>query len=376
MVKARQQQLPDGSHSLILQLAGTVKGENIKEICEGILVKPEYQNIREVILNFHDVDRMNSSGIGELIRLVDKFEEKKGEILFSNIPLRVLTVLQIMNLDSVLKMYDTEEQALNYIMVEKNRGVLPAIDETTMGEELVRDIKGNFLSRSQVLEILNIDDDSLESLIEEGKITISCSGGKTRFLKSEIEGLKAEDVSSQTIVDGNTSNILESKTLQWSIPKGRELTPLSTPPSQLDIPISDSKIATNRDAIPNPKSATAQDIKSEKKARLPIIESPSSVADTRAPSSMADTKLANKSPQDMVQLAYKTGILESKIEQLEKEKKVLELILKQKDEKLRNIIKNNAKTVGDLKRILEWQKRDIEEYQKKPWLVRLFRRLI
>ena len=92
-----------------------IKGEinidtvsELKNVFKGILDK----NYRKVLLNFDEVEYIDSLGIAALIELAKSLGEMQGVMLLSNLSPNIRPIFGITKLERVFHIYDTEEDAL------------------------------------------------------------------------------------------------------------------------------------------------------------------------------------------------------------------------------------------------------------------------
>lgn len=67
------------------------------------------------IADFSGIQYLNSTGIGEIIKLVRTVNSSRGNIIFVKVPAKVKELLSIIRLNSMLSICDTEEEAMQYI---------------------------------------------------------------------------------------------------------------------------------------------------------------------------------------------------------------------------------------------------------------------
>jgi anti-sigma B factor antagonist len=67
---------------------------------------------RTLLLNLHHVSYIDSPGIGEIVGAFTRASRAGGTLRICEISPRVREVLEATNLDSVLEIFDSEEQAL------------------------------------------------------------------------------------------------------------------------------------------------------------------------------------------------------------------------------------------------------------------------
>jgi anti-sigma B factor antagonist len=66
----------------------------------------------KLILNFSEVNSMDSAGVGELVGAYMPVKAKGGELKFLNPTKKVLGILQVTQLDKVFEVYTDEQMAI------------------------------------------------------------------------------------------------------------------------------------------------------------------------------------------------------------------------------------------------------------------------
>ena len=67
---------------------------------------------RKVLLNFKEVEYIDSLGVASLLEFLKKMKEIDGMVYLSDISPKVRTIFNIIGLENVFKIYNTEEEAL------------------------------------------------------------------------------------------------------------------------------------------------------------------------------------------------------------------------------------------------------------------------
>ncbi|MDX2190184.1 MAG: STAS domain-containing protein [Bacteroidota bacterium] len=70
------------------------------------------QGMYKAVINMKDVRYMNSSGIGMLVTIYTKFKNRNGEAVISNPSDQIVKLLTMTKLDTVIKIFATEADAL------------------------------------------------------------------------------------------------------------------------------------------------------------------------------------------------------------------------------------------------------------------------
>jgi anti-sigma B factor antagonist len=92
-----------------------VKGE-LTAFAEGVLMDAYNQasdgRVRAIVLNFEDLEYMNSSGIGLLVTLLIRVNREKQQLLTYGLSEHYRSIFQITRLDDAIGIHDTEEEAV------------------------------------------------------------------------------------------------------------------------------------------------------------------------------------------------------------------------------------------------------------------------
>ena len=92
-----------------------VEGE-FNAFAEAILMDAYNQasdgQVRAIILNFEDLEYMNSSGIGLLVTLLIRINREKQRLLTYGLSEHYRSIFQITRLDDAIAIHDSEEEAV------------------------------------------------------------------------------------------------------------------------------------------------------------------------------------------------------------------------------------------------------------------------
>ena len=98
---------------VIVDLAGKVTtGEpivQIKQVTRRLIA----DGVRRVILNLEKVTYTDSSGMGEIIACYSILREHEGMLKLVQVPPRVLELLRITKLDTVVEIFETEDEGVD-----------------------------------------------------------------------------------------------------------------------------------------------------------------------------------------------------------------------------------------------------------------------
>ena len=96
----------------ILYVEGLIKlGESAEFFSSALenVLKNESSN---VIIDFTKIDYIDSTGIGELVGYLGKFTTQNRKLILVNPSERIMKLLKLAKLDTVFKIYNTEEEAI------------------------------------------------------------------------------------------------------------------------------------------------------------------------------------------------------------------------------------------------------------------------
>ena len=71
-----------------------------------------------VLVNFENVSYIDSTGLGNIIRMFEMVRKRRGKFTVCNLNVDVEKIFKITTLDSVIEIYPTENDALNNLKEE------------------------------------------------------------------------------------------------------------------------------------------------------------------------------------------------------------------------------------------------------------------
>jgi len=100
----------------VLRIQGIVKfGESSSQF-SAYLDKVLLETTGPVLLDFEKIDLLDSSGLGELVGHVQRFQLRNRRIAIVRPKERVETLLRLTRLDNVLPIFPDEASALTYVL--------------------------------------------------------------------------------------------------------------------------------------------------------------------------------------------------------------------------------------------------------------------
>jgi anti-sigma B factor antagonist len=119
--RTRRNEMPEAQVKMKVRQAGDnvsiidVEGE-LTAFAEAVLMDAYNQTsdgqVRAIILNFEDLEYMNSSGIGLLVTLLIRINREKQRLLTYGLSEHYRSIFQITRLDDAIAIHDSEEEAV------------------------------------------------------------------------------------------------------------------------------------------------------------------------------------------------------------------------------------------------------------------------
>ena len=99
----------------VLKLQGVVKlGESASQFSE-FLEKVLNDDDGPVLLDFERIDTLDSTGLGELIGYLQRFEERQRKMAILKPKDRIVALLRLTRLDTLIRIFPDEDSALAYL---------------------------------------------------------------------------------------------------------------------------------------------------------------------------------------------------------------------------------------------------------------------
>jgi anti-sigma B factor antagonist len=121
LFRTRRNEMPEAQVKMGVRSAGDyasiidVEGE-LTAFAEAVLMDAYNQasdgQVRAIILNFEDLEYMNSSGIGLLVTLLIRINREKQRLLTYGLSEHYRSIFQITRLDDAIAIHDSEEEAV------------------------------------------------------------------------------------------------------------------------------------------------------------------------------------------------------------------------------------------------------------------------
>jgi nucleoside-diphosphate kinase len=147
LFQTRQEKLADGTALIISKIIGVLEG-NTSPLLDEKLSAFLHQGIRHVILLMSDISYINSTGIGTLVKVCDKFQYAAGTLGLVGMQEKTLSVLRTLGVATAFKIYHTEEEAVEAV---GHGGLVKNIAPGKTAQGKKGSDLGNFLERTLIL---------------------------------------------------------------------------------------------------------------------------------------------------------------------------------------------------------------------------------
>ena len=101
------------SSIIVLEITGEVKlGESAERLSEELSKILSDEAVEGVVLDLEHINYMDSTGLGELVGYLSRFQDSGKRLKLVNPNHTVVKLLQLTRLDRVFGIYESEEKAL------------------------------------------------------------------------------------------------------------------------------------------------------------------------------------------------------------------------------------------------------------------------
>ncbi|MFA5793556.1 MAG: STAS domain-containing protein [Candidatus Brocadiia bacterium] len=104
--------LGDGSECLVVKISGSIDSSSMSEF-DGALGKFIQNNYYQMVFNLSGLSYISSSGLGSLMRYVQKCREKGGDIKITHIPPNIWAIFRTVGLNAIFEVINSDQQAIN-----------------------------------------------------------------------------------------------------------------------------------------------------------------------------------------------------------------------------------------------------------------------
>jgi anti-anti-sigma factor len=97
-----------------VDLNGSLDNNNANEF-EYIMSTFINGGAKKIIIDFNDLQNLDSTGVGLLITLTKKIRKERGEIIVTRNTTRILTALKPLNIEKFIQFFPDVEDGVNYL---------------------------------------------------------------------------------------------------------------------------------------------------------------------------------------------------------------------------------------------------------------------
>jgi len=97
----------------VIDLRGSIKTNEDYDVFKNAIDQAIEQGAPKVLLNFRDVNFINSSGLGRLILAAKIISEDEGQLKITDLSEDLRELFVFTRLDSKIPIYSSEDEALN-----------------------------------------------------------------------------------------------------------------------------------------------------------------------------------------------------------------------------------------------------------------------
>jgi len=98
----------------IALLAGEINIDTV-EVLEKTFNGFISEGTRKVVLNFSDVDYIDSMGMASIVKFLRTINDVGGKVVLSNVSVKIMSIFRITKVDTVFDIFDQEEDAVEGI---------------------------------------------------------------------------------------------------------------------------------------------------------------------------------------------------------------------------------------------------------------------
>jgi anti-sigma B factor antagonist len=98
----------------VLDVQGEITGF-AEEVLMAAYNQASQNGVKNIIINFHDLDYMNSSGIGLLVTLLIRIQRQKQHLLAYGLNEHYQQIFELTRLDEAIGLYTDEAEALTSV---------------------------------------------------------------------------------------------------------------------------------------------------------------------------------------------------------------------------------------------------------------------
>lgn len=110
-MQAKQKKSPEGALVSMVNLVGVLDESTVVKFEETMMTLLG-RGLKNVILNCKELEYINSSGMGLLVNMADRFNEKGGGVKLLSVPAKMAALFEMLGLHDLFQSYGMEEEAV------------------------------------------------------------------------------------------------------------------------------------------------------------------------------------------------------------------------------------------------------------------------
>lgn len=119
-LQAKPKKLPDGSIIIVIEMYGVIDGSTAKQLEENLLNFLN-RSIKNIVLMWTGITHINSTGMGLLVNLADRFRAVNGDVRLASVPPKVVALFEMLGIIPVFQLYPGEREALSSFLAPKSK---------------------------------------------------------------------------------------------------------------------------------------------------------------------------------------------------------------------------------------------------------------
>lgn len=129
-VNPRPLNLPDGVNGVLAKLVGSIDASTVPQF-EETIERFLRDGVKYLLLDCGEVAYINSTGMGLIIKLVDKYRGKDGDLKLISVPAKVVTLFKMLGLESLVELHANEQAATAAVLKSLAPAGAPAAAAST-----------------------------------------------------------------------------------------------------------------------------------------------------------------------------------------------------------------------------------------------------
>ncbi len=196
----------------LVQLCGAIGTATVSKFQQE-MTELQNQGYTHIILDMAGIDYISSVGMGTLVNFTDALDNQQGGLALIRVQPKISDLLEMLSLREYVHVFDTQEEAMIYFQSKTSfvsseevlEGQPISENESTYNTaKLAMQSEPEFYTFEQARKELQMDEDRLRRLIDEGELAVYSENRQMRFKSKDIINYKR-------LIEGEKSIIIPSK---------------------------------------------------------------------------------------------------------------------------------------------------------------------